>query len=174
MSKNKYETHVLPYLEKIEKWAKAGATSKEIAGKLRIAYSTFRGYMEQAEKGEQRYLELKETFTRACEEPDDNVEAALYKRACGIEYEEVKREQTVNRKTGKIETLETRTIKYIPPDPTSAMFWLTNRRPERWKYKPGETQEAVRAGESGVVLLSPVMEPHEAPASPAEEEGADR
>lgn len=164
MAKNKYETHVLPYLDKIEKWAKAGATSKEIAGKLKIAYSTFRAYMEKAEKGEDRYSALKETFTRACEVPDDNVEAALYKRACGIEYEEVKREQVVNRKTGEIELLETRTIKYIPPDPTSAMFWLTNRRPERWKYKPGETEESGKTGESGVVLLAPVMEaPEENP-----------
>ena len=34
---SKYETHVLPYLEKIAGWAKEGATAKEIAGKLRIA-----------------------------------------------------------------------------------------------------------------------------------------
>lgn len=175
MAKNKYETHVLPHLEKIEKWAKAGATSKEIASKLRIAYSTFRSYLEQAEKGEDRYSALKETFARACEIPDDNVEAALYKRACGIEYEEVKREQTINRKTGEIELLETRTIKFIPPDPTSAMFWLTNRRPDRWRYKPEETEESGKSGESGVVLLAPVMEATtDHPAPPEEDGGVDR
>ena len=34
MAKSKYETHVLPNLERIEKWAKEGATAKDIAAKL--------------------------------------------------------------------------------------------------------------------------------------------
>ena len=29
MAKSKYETHVLPNLERIEKWAKEGATAKD-------------------------------------------------------------------------------------------------------------------------------------------------
>lgn len=168
MAKNKYETHVLPYLEKIEKWAKEGATSKEIAAKLKIGYSTFKSYIGKGEKGDERYKDLSDAFARACEVPDDNVEAALYKRACGIEYEEVKREQTINRKTGEVQLLETRTIKFIPPDPTSAMFWLTNRRPDRWRYKPEETEESGKSGESGVVLLAPVMDAPEEPSLPSQ------
>ena len=31
MAQSKYETHVLPNLDKIIKWAKAGATAKESA-----------------------------------------------------------------------------------------------------------------------------------------------
>lgn len=157
MAKSKYETHVLPCLEQITAWARAGATAKEIAGKLRIAYSTFRKYLDEGGKGDERYAALSAAFAQACEIPDDQVEAALYKRACGIEYEEVKLEETINRKTGEKVILETRTIKFIPPDPTSAMFWLTNRRPDRWRYKP-EGGDGKSDENSGVVLLPPVMD----------------
>lgn len=157
LAKGKYETHVLPYLDNIVTWAKAGATAKEIAAKLKVAYSTFRKYLDDGEKGDERYSALSAAFAQACEVPDDNVEAALYKRACGIEYTEVKTEETLNRRTGEKETLETRTTKFIPPDPTSAMFWLANRRPERWRYKPegGDTENEEGRG---VVLLAPVMD----------------
>lgn len=157
MAKSKYETNVLPNLEKITAWATAGATSKDIAAKLKIAYSTFRSYIAMGEDGDERYTELSDAFAQACEVPDDNVETALYKRACGFEYTEVKVEETINRKTGAREELTTRTTKFIPPDPTSAMFWLTNRRPDRWKYKP-EPADPDGKESGGVVMLAPVME----------------
>lgn len=53
--------------------------------------------------------------------------------------------------------LVTTTNKVVPPDPTSAMFWLTNCVPERWRYKPVEQGDDEGDG-SGVVLLSPVMD----------------
>lgn len=157
MAKSKYETHVLPNLDRIEAWARAGATAKDIAAKLKIAYSTLRKYIDLGQDGDARYTALSDAFARGCEVSDDAIETALFNRAKGIEYEEVKREQVINRKTGEVQLLETRTIKFIPPDPTSAMFWLTNRRPDRWKYKP-EPTENDEDESSGVVLLSPVME----------------
>lgn len=52
MAKSKYETHVLPNLERIEKWAKEGATAKDIAAKLKIAYSTLRKYIDLGQDGD--------------------------------------------------------------------------------------------------------------------------
>lgn len=153
LPKSKYETHVLPYLERIAAWAEKGATAKEIAGKLNIAYSTFRKYLDEGRQGDERYAALAAAFAQACEVPDDAVEAALFKRACGIEYTEVRKEEVLDRKTGRRETLTTKITKYIPPDPTSAMFWLANRRREKWSYKPeggGESEG------TGVVELAPV------------------
>lgn len=154
MAKNKYETHVLPNLEKITAWAKDGATAKEIASKLKIAYSTFRKYLDEGEKGDERYTALSEAFAQACVVADDEVEAALYKRACGIEYIETKREQKLDR-LGNVVELVTTTNKFIPPDPTSAMFWLANRRPGRWSYKPDGGGEG---SEGGVAFLPQVDE----------------
>lgn len=156
MAKSKYETHVLPNLDKIIKWAKAGATAKEIAGKLHVAYSTFKKYLDLGRKGDGRYTDLSDAFAQACEVPDEQVEAALFKRACGFEYIETRREQKLDR-LGNVVELVTTINKVVPPDPTSAMFWLTNRKPEMWKYKP-ETQDGDEDEGSGVVLLSPVMD----------------
>ncbi|MEG2679776.1 MAG: hypothetical protein RR949_07510, partial [Oscillospiraceae bacterium] len=90
MAKSKYETHVLPNLEKITEWAKQGATSKDIAAKLSISYSTFRSYIAMGEDGDARYTALSEAFARACEIPDDAVEAALYKSCLGYNAEIIK------------------------------------------------------------------------------------
>ncbi|MEA4934253.1 MAG: transposase [Lawsonibacter sp.] len=167
MAKSKYESHVLPNLEKITAWAKAGATSKDIAAKLKVSYSTFRKYLDEGEKGDERYTALSEAFAQACEVPDDTIETALFNRAKGIEYEEKTFETKLDPKTGNhVEVCTKRVTKFIPPDPTSAMFWLTNRRPDRWSYKP-QSGDGDDGDSSGVVLLAPVME------NPGPPEGGD-
>ena len=154
MAKSKYETHVLPYLDKITAWAEAGVTAKDIAANLHIAYSTFRKYLDEGQEGDERYAALSAAFAQACEVPDEQVEAALFKRACGFEYVETKREQKVDL-AGNIVELVTTTTKVVPPDPTSAMFWLTNCRPDRWKYNP-EPAGADESEGSGVVVIPEV------------------
>ena len=156
MSKSKYGTHVLPYIDRIAEWVRQGATIKEVAKKLHVGYSSFFSYLERGKRGEDGYQVLADAFARACEEPDDNVEAALYKRACGYEYTEVKVEQKVTR-DGDIYELTTRLTRDVPPDPTSAMFWLTNRRRDKWQYKPVPEQGDEDDG-SGVVLIPAVEE----------------
>ncbi len=154
MAKSKWETHVLPQMDKITKWAAAGATAKEIAGKLGVAYSTFQRYLERGRKGEAPYGELAGAFARACEEPDDKVEAALFKRCCGYTAEDITFEEKLDR-LGNIHTLEKRVLRQIPPDPTSMMFWLTNRRPQAWAYKPAAA-DTEAAAQSGVVMMPEV------------------
>lgn len=41
----KWETNIKPYMKEIEDMAAHGASTKEIAGKLNVAYSTFRKYV---------------------------------------------------------------------------------------------------------------------------------
>ena len=43
----KYETNIKPYMKEIEDWARHGASEKEIAGNLGVAYSTFRRYVKK-------------------------------------------------------------------------------------------------------------------------------
>ncbi len=168
MAKSKYETHVLPNLKKISKWAAAGATAKEIAGKLHIAYSTLRRYLDQGSEGDEQYAALWEAFTSACAVADDQVEAALYKRACGYQYEETTVEEKLDR-DGMVHTLTKVVKRDVPADPTSAMFWLTNRRRDRWKYRPDEAPGGEDGGtETGVVELPAV-----APLDPPSEEGGE-
>ena len=168
MAKSKYESHVLPNMDRIIAWAKSGATAKDIAAKLKIAYSTFRKYVDDGENGDERYAALSAAFAQARAVSDDEIETALFDRARGITYDERTYELVRNEETGELEERCTKRIrKYIPPDPTSAMFWLTNRRPDRWKYRPEPVGDDEK-GSTGVVELPPVMK---APKPPREVSG---
>lgn len=60
---------------------------------------------------------------------DREVERSLYERATGYSVLEEK----VFQHDGKIITHET--LKHYPPDPTSMIFWLKNRQPDKWRDK---------------------------------------
>lgn len=149
MAKSKYETSVAPYLDRIKLWVAKGAAQREVAEKLGITEFTLSRY-----KG--RY----EQFAQALEAPqggiDDEVEAALYRRCTGYEYEEVTKWQTIGR-GGELIWLEKRTTKHLPPDPSSIQFWLTNRRRGDWKRMPETVQEEA-AEERGVILMPEVRD----------------
>ena len=70
-----------------------------------------------------------ETLTVNKEVADARVESALYKRAIGYEYTETSKE--VGPDGVKIKT----TTKQVAPDVTAQIYWLKNRRPDRWKDK---------------------------------------
>lgn len=157
----KYETHILPYLDKIERWVEKGATNKDIAKNLGISYSTLRAWIKAGEEGEEKYAALTETFARARKVPNDEVENALFRRACGIEYDERTYEtQWSDAENDYVEVCVKRVTKYIPPDPTSAMFWLTNMLPDKWQY---HRQKADRKEdedcETGVLLMPDAAPP---------------
>jgi len=59
------------------------------------------------------------------------VENALLKRALGYEYEEVK-----EKFEDGVITERTVTKKEVVPDTTAQIFWLKNRKPDKWRDKP--------------------------------------
>lgn len=66
----------------------------------------------------------------------DKVERALLARAVGMELKEVSRTVYPVYVEGEFIEMaekETTTTKYLPPDATAMIFWLTNRRPNRWR-----------------------------------------
>ena len=165
MPKSKYETHVLPYMDKIALWASKGASQAEIAGKLNLGVSTFKKYLSLGEKGEEPYVDLVDCFAQAREEPDDEVEAALFKKAIGYnakvaKHYKVKRVDYDPDNGRKISEREELVVVYdevhVAADTTAQMFYLANRRPNKWKYKPEPVDEDGESG--GVVVLAPVME----------------
>lgn len=149
MAKAKYETHGKPYLDRIRMWVAKGATQVEVAEKLGISMTALKNW-----KG--RY----EAFKTALEAPqgdiDDEVEASLFNRCKGQWVTEVVRWQTIGR-NGELIWLEKTHKKYIPADPSSIQFWLTNRRPKEWKRMP-EVKDVDTGNESGVVMLPEVKD----------------
>lgn len=159
MAKARYETHIKPRLDDIERWLRQGATHKEIADKLGISVSAYHAYRKAALEGEEKYAEMRDLFVRACEPADKKVECALHKRACGFWWDEQVFELRTDRRTGEErEVCVRRTRRYVPPDPTSVIFWLTNRKPKDWRSAKMAAAVEAEGAESGVVELAAVMD----------------
>ncbi len=116
----KYNKNYHPLLA--EYMARAGMTDVQIADKLGITKKTFYNWRT-------RHKEFLHSLKAGKNTPDDQVESALLKRALGYSHEEDK----IFNANGK--ALVVPTIKHYPPDPTSMIFWLKNRRPETWRDK---------------------------------------
>ncbi|WP_330651598.1 transposase [[Clostridium] colinum] len=124
IAKGKYEYWLNEEgLLKIEDWARQGLTDEQIAVKMAISTTTLYAWKN-------KYTEISETLKKGKEIVDIQVENALLKRALGYTTTEKK----VKKEYGEI-TEEITITKEIPPDPTSAIFWLKNRRPEQWREK---------------------------------------
>ncbi|WP_010276451.1 helix-turn-helix domain-containing protein [Paenibacillus senegalensis] len=127
--KSKYHTHVEPKLLLVEAWARDGLTIDQIADNLGVASSTLFDYKN-------KYPELSEALKRGQEVADVEVENSLYKRALGYRYDEVTKEAVTDPKTGNAIMVETKRVtKEVQPDVTAQIFWLKNRRPDKWRDK---------------------------------------
>lgn len=80
---NLYESLVKPRFDEIVKWGKNGATERQIAKNLGIAYSTFNDYKS-------KHPELTELIKNARPEIVEELRSALIRKAMGYEYEEKK------------------------------------------------------------------------------------
>lgn len=131
--KNKYHSHVEPKLLLVEAWARDGTIDEDIAKKLGVAYSTFRVYVD-------KYPALSAALKRGKEVADVEVENALFRRAIGYQYDEVTREsdKRIDPETGELVDVmvETKRVtKEVQPDVAAQIFWLKNRRPDKWRDK---------------------------------------
>ncbi|MCP4320828.1 MAG: hypothetical protein GY787_03005 [Alteromonadales bacterium] len=109
------------YDEQAAKLCKLGATDVQLADFFNVTEKTLNNWKHEHPRFLQS-LKKGKVFS------DDKVEAALYDRAIGYEYEEVKEEQS---EQGMKRTVTTKRIQ----DNTAAIFWLKNRRPEQWREK---------------------------------------
>lgn len=120
MAKGKYEYWLTPEgLLKLEGWARDGLTDEQIAQNMGICVATLYNWKS-------KHLEILESLKRGKEVVDRQVENALLKRALGYKYDEVTIEKGVETK---------RVTKEVVPDTTAQIFWLKNRRPDKWKDK---------------------------------------
>lgn len=123
MAKSKWETQIKDKLILVEDWARNGLTDEQIANNLGISKTTFYKYKKE-------HSELSELLKKGKEVIDTQVENALLKRALGYTYEEQSTETFLNGNVKK------KTItKHIPGDTTAQIFWLKNRRPDKWRDK---------------------------------------
>ncbi len=120
MAKGKYEYWLTPDgLLLLEAWARDGLTDEQIAHNMGIGYSTLKIWKS-------KYIAILAALKKGKEVVDIEVENALLKRALGYRYDEVTIEDGVETK---------RVTKEVQPDTTAQIFWLKNRRPDKWRDK---------------------------------------
>ncbi|MEM8813928.1 MAG: hypothetical protein AAGF59_15050 [Pseudomonadota bacterium] len=110
------------YVDQAAKLAALGATDQDMADFFMITPDVFSEWTA-------RHRRFREAIEQNKNIADDQVERSLYERAIGYSHPEDK----VFANGGKPVVVPT--VKYYPPDPTSILFWLKNRRPDRWRDK---------------------------------------
>lgn len=119
----------------VEGWARDGLSDKQIAQNMGVAYSTLRVWMD-------KFPALSAAIKKGKAPVDYEIENALLKKARGY-YVTVKKAVKVKTRkqlAGK-GLIEEEHIEYvddemfIPPDTVAQIFWLKNRRPDKWRDK---------------------------------------
>lgn len=131
MAKGKYHK----WLEKdgiflLECWARDGLSDEQLAHNMKINVSTLYDYLK-------KYPKISEAIKKGKEVVDYEVENALLKRATGYEYEEV--QQFMEEKNGTTTKKIIKTKKHVPADTGAAIFWLKNRKSDKWRDRQENT-----------------------------------
>lgn len=137
---NKYFSDVKPRFQEIQEWLENGATEKEVAENLGVNQRVFCKYKNQ-------YKELNELVKNARKRPVQAIKAALFKRATGFEYTEMKKiwkKIIINEGDESIpaDLIQTEEYtKYALPDPTAAMMLLKHWDHEtEWTSDPASLE----------------------------------
>jgi hypothetical protein len=138
---------------RVQELARKGLNEEEISKCLKISYSTFCKY--------KRYFS--EAIKKGREEGDElnviEVENALKKSACGFEFTETKEEYAVCSPidgtpfSSPVLLNRTKTKKFIPPNPASTIFYLTNRKKDRWT-NPMKIEPSPGGGDNKIPMVS--------------------
>jgi hypothetical protein len=112
--------------------ARQGLIDKQIYKALGISHETFYRYLKI-------FPEFSEALKKGKSPVDTEVENALLKRALGYEYEETTVEYKPPEGGGKQDDKTAKPVsirktnKQVIPDVTAQIYWLKNRRPDKWR-----------------------------------------
>ena len=145
MAKPKYHKWLEPDgLILLEGWARDGLTEEQIAHNMGISIRTLQNW-------KQTHVPILQALKKGKEVVDFEVENSLLKKAKGFYETEDRLDKDGNPFTIR---------KYYPPDATALIFWLKNRRPDKWRDRKDFD---VDMGEqtAGVVILPEIGKPDE-------------
>lgn len=109
----------------LQGWARNGLTQEQIAKNVGCASTTLSSWKSKSEK-------ISEALKKGAEVVDLEVENALLKRALGYKSQNKQTFINVNAKGQKSQRVIV-TENEVPPDTTAIVFWLKNRRPDKWR-----------------------------------------
>lgn len=132
MARGKYQEWLEPEsLVLLEGWARDGLTDDQISKNIGVSPRTLYDWKT-------KYPPILQSLKKGKEVADYEVENAMHKSAIGYFVEETKTyiNEVEGVKTRRIE----KTKKWIAPNTAAQIFWLKNRRPDKWLDKPEEDQ----------------------------------
>lgn len=109
------------YLAQAVKLCALGATEEQLADFFGVQVSTLYEWRE-------KHPQFSEAIKEAKSEHDAAVERSLLERAQGYSH---KAEKIFLSRFGEVVRAEY--TEHYPPDPTSMIFWLKNRQPQKWR-----------------------------------------
>ena len=131
-------------LIRLEGWARDGLTNEQIAHNIGINAKTLWEWRNKESK-------ISNVLKKGREVVDYEVENALLKKALGYKYDEIVYESGI----------ETRRItKEVAPDVIALIFWLKNRKPDKWKDKviDNDNEEAITNASEILVKIRKVVD----------------
>lgn len=151
-------------IELLTAWARDGLSMEQIAHKMGISKKTLYSYMDSS-------LHILHSLRKGKEESDSEVENTLFKKCNGFIQEVIKpikiKKAEYDPETGKKiceydEIVYVNDQIYVPPDTVAIKYYLSNRKPDKWKDKIEQNIEQKVDAEiehsGGVVLLAPRLE----------------
>jgi transcriptional regulator with XRE-family HTH domain len=140
--KDKYESHVKPFLDRIPLWRKDGLTEEQIANKLGIDEATLYRYKN-------KFCEFCEALKKGKENLLEELKETLYRRAMGYKVEEVKHIIRKTKKGNDVQEVEKYT-KEVHSD-TCLIFALKNLDPENWRDRR-ELQQDIKLNKPVIIV----------------------
>jgi len=129
------------YAEQVVALCEHGFTDQELADFFKINIATLYRWKSA-------HPEFRDAIKSAGDIADERVERTLYQKACGYEQDAVK----VFMPAGSEKPVYAPLRERVAPDTAAAIFWLKNRRKDRWRDK---TEQEV-TGADGQPLMPTV------------------
>lgn len=111
-------------LERLTEWASKGLTLSDIAKNMGIKRCTLSEWRDKSPL-------ILEALELGMEATDEVIEGALFKKAQGFQYPEIT--ETFDKDGNLIDRKVV--TKTALPDSRALVFWLKNRRPEKWNME---------------------------------------
>lgn len=146
--KSVYESKIKPRFAEIEKWIKNGATERQVAHNIGVAYSTFNKYKVDKKEFSELLKNSKQSLVI-------ELRGALVKKALGFKYTEIKK--YIKHEDGKPITYIEETTKTALPDVAALNLCLKNYDPDNWANDP----QALKMKEKELELRREIAEKDE-------------
>lgn len=150
--KGKYEEWLTEdSLKVLEGWARDGLSDEQICKNMGICKDSFYRWKKE-------YPPFSDAIKRGKAPIDFEVENALLKSALGhtVTLKKPIKVKVEKQLVGKgkvveehIEYVEEEV--YVPPQATAQIFWLKNRRPDKWRDRPQTGAEAIEIPDDGFI-----------------------